>query len=216
STKTAAGKAGSSRDPYIDNARAILITLVVVGHLLRTISSDSSDIIDTWVYTFHMPAFVAISGYLSRSFAHKPRQSGRIVSALLIPYVIFQTIHAFLPVIFEGEEFDFHLWNPFWTMWFLLALFVWRLATPLLKALRYPLVFAIAISIIAPLDPGLDKTLSIGRILSFLPFFVLGLVVRPEHLEKLKNFRYRYIGYAVLAAGLGVAIAIHNKLDMSL
>src|SRR5699024_7705926 len=88
----AAVEQGSSRDPYIDNARAILITLVVVGHLLRTVSSASSDIIDTWVYAFHMPAFVAISGYLSRSFTHKPRQLGRLLSALLVPYVIFQAI----------------------------------------------------------------------------------------------------------------------------
>jgi len=212
----AAVEQGSSRDPYIDNARAILITLVVVGHLLRTVSSASSDIIDTWVYAFHMPAFVAISGYLSRSFTHKPRQLGRLLSALLVPYVIFQAIHALLPVIYDGEEFSVELWNPAWTLWFLLALFIWRLATPLLKVLRYPLVFAVAISIAAPLDSDLDTTLTLGRVLSFLPFFVLGLLTRPEHLDKLKRFRHRYLGYIVLAAGFGVAFAIHNKLDMSL
>lgn len=213
SDKPATAKQGSSRDPYIDNARAILITLVVTGHLLRMISSESSDALDTWIYSFHMPAFVAISGFLSRSFANKPRQLGRILSALLIPYIIFQTIHTFLPVIFEGEDFDFHLWNPFWTLWFLLALFIWRLATPLLKALRYPLIFATAIAIIAPLDPDLDKTLSWGRVLSFLPFFVLGLVVRQEHLDKLRQFRFKYLGFVVLLAGLGTAIGVHEKLD---
>src|SRR5699024_7820058 len=214
-TQAVAATQGSSRDPAIDNARALLITLVVVGHLLNMISSTSGEVLYLWIYSFHMPAFVAVSGYLSRSFANKPRQLGRLLSAVLFPYLIFQTMHTVLPVLVDGDEFDFHLWTPFWTLWFLLALFLWRLATPLLTALRYPLLFAIAVSLIAPLDPDLDKTLSWGRVLSFLPFFVLGLVIRPEHLATLRAFRFRYVGYLVLLAGLGVAIAGHTKLDPS-
>src|SRR5699024_7607197 len=73
-TQAVAATQGSSRDPAIDNARALLITLVVVGHLLNMISSTSGEVLYLWIYSFHMPAFVAVSGYLSRSFANKPRQ----------------------------------------------------------------------------------------------------------------------------------------------
>ena len=215
-TRTTVGNHDSSRDPYIDNARAVLIVMVVVGHLLRMLSSTSSDVLDLWIYSFHMPAFVAISGHLSRSFANKPRQLGRVLSSLLVPYLIFQSIHAVLPVIIDDAEFDYHLWEPYWTLWFLLALFIWRLLTPLLRSLRYPLAFAVVISLVAPLLPDLDKTLSWGRVLSFLPFFVLGLVVRPHHLQRLRQFRFRHLGYLVLVAGLGTALAVHDRIDTSL
>lgn len=169
-----------------------------------------------WIYAFHMPAFVAISGYLSRSYRNEPKQLGRIVSALFIPFLLFQTLQAVLRVVVHGDDFDLHLWSPSWTLWFLLALFMWRLAAPLLKSLRYPIVFTAAIAILAPMDPGLDSTLTWGRVLSFLPFFVLGLMTRPEHLDKLKNFQHKYLGYLVLVAGLALSFAIHERYSLSI
>lgn len=204
-----------ARDPYLDNARAILITLVVIGHFLDNISSYSGGAIDTWIYAFHMPAFVAISGYLSRSYRNEPRQLRRILTALLVPFLIFQLIQAVLRVVVRGDDFGLHLWTPSWTLWFLLALFIWRVLTPLLRALRYPLVFAAAISVIAPLEAQLDQTLTWGRVLSFLPFFVLGLVTRPEHLLALRRFRFKYLGGLVLAAGLALSFGIHEEFRIS-
>lgn len=216
SHQSAATAQASSRNPYIDNARAILITLVVTGHLLPTISSYLGGAINMWIYAFHMPAFVAISGYLSRSYRNEPQQLGRILSALFVPYVLFQVLQAVLRVVVRGQDFDLHLWSPSWTLWFLLALFVWRLATPLFKALRYPIVFALAIAVIAPIDPSLDTILTWGRILAFLPFFVLGLLTRPEHLEKLQEFKHKYLGYVVLATGLALSFMIHERYSISI
>lgn len=206
----------SGRDPHVDNARAILITLVVVGHLLEVINSYGGGAIGTWIYAFHMPAFVAISGYLARSYRNEPRQLQRLFSVLFVPYLLFQAIHATLRVVVDGDDFGMHLWQPSWSLWFLLALFFWRLATPLLKALRYPLVFAVAISVLAPLGPDLDRTLTWGRVLAFLPFFVLGLLARPEHLERLRRFRYKFLGYVVLAAGLALSFGIHERFSITL
>src|SRR5699024_7327324 len=132
------------RDPYLDNAKAILITLVVIGHPLNSVNSYLGGALETWIYAFHMPAFVMISGYLSRSYRNEPRQTGRLLSSLLVPYMIFQLIHACLRVLINGSDFNVNMFHPSWTLWFLLALFIWRLCTPLLKSLRYPLAFAVA------------------------------------------------------------------------
>lgn len=209
-------KTVTTRDPFLDNARAILITLVVIGHVLNSADSYLGGALETWIYAFHMPAFVAISGYLSRSYRNEPRQISRILSALLVPYLILQGLHATLRVIIKGDDFSLDLWEPSWTLWFLLALFIWRLTAPIFKILRFPVIFAVVISIVTPLEPDLDQTMSWGRVLSFLPFFVLGLMTRPEHLERLRAFRFKFLGYLVLGGGLVLSFFSHDLFRVSI
>lgn len=208
----------SPRDPFLDNARGILITLVVVGHTLECFSSDAGILgggLRTWIYSFHMAAFVVISGYLSRSYRHEPRQVRRLLTAMLAPYVIFQLVHEAFKTLLIGQEFHLQLFLPAWTLWFLLALLLWRLATPVLRVLRYPVVFAVAIAVITPLDPDLDSTFTLGRVVSMLPFFVIGLVATPELLARVKAVRHRWIGAVVLGLGLVCAFALGDEVSAS-
>jgi peptidoglycan/LPS O-acetylase OafA/YrhL len=59
----------TKRDPWFDNAKMLLVTLVVVGHSWSLLAESFST---TWAYNFlylwHVPAFVMVTGYLSRSF----------------------------------------------------------------------------------------------------------------------------------------------------
>lgn len=49
-------------EPWIDVLKGIGIILVVIGH----ISLDNG--MSNWIYTFHMPMFFALSGYLWSRF----------------------------------------------------------------------------------------------------------------------------------------------------
>src|SRR5699024_589603 len=104
---------------------------------------------------------------------------------------------------------------PAWTLWFLLALLLWRLATPALRTLRYPLLFAIAISVIVPLDQDLDGTFTLGRIAGMLPFFVLGLVCSPELLERLRAVRKRWLGAVIMLGVLACAFLLQDEVRNS-
>lgn len=164
-----------------------------------------------------MPAFVAISGFLSRSYRNEPRQVSRLLTTMLVPYLIFQVLHGAEQDLLNGEPINFTLWDPVWTLWFLVALIAWRLMTPLLLTLRYPLVFTVAISVLAPLDDALDATLSWGRILSFLPFFTLGLLCTPELLTKIRTSRgAKVVGAAVLGGALLFAAFTHEMFSTSI
>ena len=57
------------RDPYFDNAKLLLIFLVIFGHLIQPFVEDYSQIEDLYylIYTFHMPGFILISGYFSKN-----------------------------------------------------------------------------------------------------------------------------------------------------
>ncbi|WP_227488121.1 acyltransferase family protein [Brachybacterium subflavum] len=209
---SSAKPAKKPRDPLLDNARAILIALVVVGHTIESNDNANLDILYTWIYSFHMPAFVAISGFLCRSYRNEPRQISRLLTGMLLPYLIFQVIHSVESDLLDGDPITVTLWHPAWTLWFLLALTFWRVFSPVLRSLRYPLVFAVAISVLAPLEADLDTVLTWGRVLSFLPFFVMGLMCTPEMLARIRDVRWgRAIGAAAFACAFVVAVLTHDK-----
>jgi fucose 4-O-acetylase-like acetyltransferase len=55
------------RVPFWDNARFVCVTLVVIGHGIQRLTSDSDNalVLYLFIYAFHMPAFAIISGYFS-------------------------------------------------------------------------------------------------------------------------------------------------------
>lgn len=188
----AAKKKRHDRDPFLDNAKLLLIVLVVVGHVLERVQQSAlADTAYTWIYLFHMPAFVAISGYLSRSFTGTAKQNVRLLTTVAAPYVVFQLILSTERWLWISGEFTFNLFVPNFAMWYLLALFVWRLLTPLLRSIPYALSLSLAISLLSVTYGGISQQLSGARILSFLPFFTVGLLMTPERIEQFKSVTAR-------------------------
>lgn len=58
-----------------DNVKALLIFLVVIGHMTTDYVSDSHMVrwITLWIYSFHMPAFIFISGLVHKHYITKER-----------------------------------------------------------------------------------------------------------------------------------------------
>ena len=72
------------RNLKLDNAKGILITLVVIGHMLLPIQGTTRGVTNFFymIYAFHMPAFVFISGLLAQRIytrvpkpAHAPSEN---------------------------------------------------------------------------------------------------------------------------------------------
>jgi len=58
-----------TRDPWLDNIKMTLVTLVVVGHSWGLLGATTLDLhLYDFLYYWHIPAFVLITGHLSRSF----------------------------------------------------------------------------------------------------------------------------------------------------
>lgn len=194
----------SRRDPWLDNAKMLLVALVVVGHSLTMLPwGGLHDHLYDFLYLWHMPAFVLVTGYLSRSFSYSKRRLWGLVRGLLIPYVIVEAALVAFREIVGGEEHFHHLWvAPHWPLWYLVATFFWRLATPLLRRLGLlALPIAVAISLVGGYV-GWDY-LDVRRILGFLPFFVLGLVLTPEATRRLRTVPVQ-VGAVVVLAGVWV------------
>ena len=203
-----------ARDSRLDNAKFLLLALVVIGHALEPLRDYGlTSAIYYWIYFFHMPAFILISGYLSRSFDASSRRVEKLVLSLAVPYLFFWTIHQAIYTVERGGLPDsLSLLKPTWTLWFLVALFVWRLSVPVWKRLRWPVVIAVLISVFAS-TTDLGTTLSLGRVLSFLPFFVLGLSLRREHFFFLDKLWVRLCSVVILGVTAFLAIPISDRLS---
>lgn len=189
------------RDPWLDNAKMLLVTAVVVGHALVLIPpSDLSGRVYDAIYYVHIPAFVLITGYLSRSFEWTRRHFRSLVTTLLVPYLVFEGLFALFRQEAGGEEPLERLWlDPHWPMWYLAVLMVWRLATPLLKRHWVAIPISLVISVLAPLV-SID-VLDLNRALALLPFFVLGLHFTGWELEQVRR-RGAWVVGAVTVLGL--------------
>lgn len=190
-----------AKDPYFSNAKLLLIIGVVCGHSWAGLISESHSVRAFYMtlYDFHMPAFILLCGYFSKSFTGRPDQLRRLVTGVVAPYLIFSILYGGLRLWIDGE-FNPSLLKPYYLTWFLAALFVWRITSPLWRLMRHPVAIAIVISI-GSITMELPSWLDLGRVLQFLPFFVAGMYLKREHFEVLKRPLIRYT-LTVLSLGV--------------
>ena len=124
STSTPSPQNTPSRIDALDFLKCIFVLLMVAFHLAYF--ADAHPLLKQWVYTFHMPGFLLISGYLMR--VDRPlRQFSRTLLWLFVPYLVLESSYivasAFLPVrdgiaqlslsVF-AEKFFLHPLGPYW------------------------------------------------------------------------------------------------------
>ncbi|WP_435855957.1 acyltransferase family protein [Streptomyces physcomitrii] len=201
-------KASPGRDPFFDNAKYLAILFVAMGHSWEPLTDHSraAEALYMVVYTFHMPAFIVISGYFSRSFDMRPDRLKRLITGVAVPYVLFEVAYTFFKRWADDDpQQPISLLDPWYLTWFLAALFVWRMSTPLWKVVRWPLPLALAVAVLASVSPDIGDDLDLQRVLQFLPFFVAGLLMKPEHFRQLRGRKLRLLSLPVLACGAAVA-----------
>lgn len=194
------------RVAYLDNARYWVMLLVVIGHSLTQFGDiDSARAIYVWIYAFHMPFFIVISGYTARRYMGDARQVRRIVSTLVVPYLLVETSMQLITRHYQGEPDPMLILSPQWLAWFLAALFVWRLTTPIWRALKYPITTSIVISLTVGLFE-IPNVLALPKILGFLPFWVIGLHMSREWFERLTEVRIRIASALVLVVAFLICL----------
>lgn len=197
----------AERDAHFDNAKFVAIVLVGVGHAIGDLwelrAAGATNLV---IYGFHMPAFVLMAGYFSKNFDFSRRRVQRLITGVVVPYLVFQLVYVALAK-WNGEGADWALLSPVWLNWFLAALFVWRLISPIWRNVRWPFAIAVAVALAANLSTFPD-TLCITRTLMMLPFFVAGMLLRPEHFAVLARTWVRVLAVVVLVVAYAGAYVV--------
>ncbi|WP_077213135.1 acyltransferase family protein [Bacillus dakarensis] len=191
-----------TRDAYYDNAKFLLIFLVVFGHLIQSYIHEEQWIytLYTTIYTFHMPAFILISGFFAKGF-RKPGYLKNVAKKLIIPYLIFQSIYSFYYFFLNNHKVvELDPLNPQWSLWFLLSLFCWNVLLFLFAKMKagVSLLLAVALGIFVGYFDEISNYLSLSRTFVFFPFFLLGYYLKKEHFEKVRALKFKYVSVFIL------------------
>ena len=114
---------------YIDYSKGIAILFVIFGHVY-----SGNNIATTWIYSFHMPLFFIISGFLLKLNKNKDTKSMILkkFKSLMVPYILFSIINivGFYLIkdlsyeVFKGNIFNTITLFGIGALWFLPALFI--------------------------------------------------------------------------------------------
>lgn len=179
-----------ARSAWIDTARGYGILAIIVSHVL------TGHTISKWLFTFHVPLFFFLSGWLfrqGRDFG--PFLKGKL-RRLVLPYVALGLCTAFAEAMLQGTGPDF--WTRVgqmvlglvvqrrqWTLWFLPALFLTELAAYwLIRLLHGRLTLCVATAGIAGVSlvyralGGPVLPWNLDAVGPMLPFFVGGYLLK--------------------------------------
>lgn len=203
------------RNHNIDIIKGIAIYCVLWGHCIQCMSGD----VDFFnleaiklIYSFHMPLFALISGYLFFRTSQKRAidiLKSRLIS-LGVPFCVWSLLLYIRKCIFDiltEHNFEISIMEALHALvsglWFLKSLFIITVLATLIvkcsKKYKYLCSFAVWISLILFNNVFGDHTADL------FPFFVLGYYV-AEHksiVEKIYKCRYiAYIAFIVLLIGM--------------
>lgn len=202
------------RNYLIDNLKVLLIFFVVLGHVIEYYIQDNIMLrsIYIFIYFFHMPLFVFVSGYLSKNVQ---KSSKGTIKSLLIPYIVFNIIWYSLVYLVTSELMLLIIY-PGWTLWYLISLFFWRVSLKYLVRFKYILPMSIIGGLLVGALPRGGVVLSLSRTITFLPFFLLGYYTSETHLKKISKIGK---GKALLGVGVAIVLAFYvgktNSVDYS-
>ncbi|MGE5329622.1 MAG: acyltransferase family protein [Deltaproteobacteria bacterium] len=192
------------RDYYFDNVKFLLILLVVIGHTIEPLIKADLNLkaIYIFIYTFHMPLFILISGYFSKNIG-ADKYFIKNVRKILVPYIIFQILYFFFFRFgMNNIQTKFSLLTPYWIMWFMFSMFIWKSILPYFVKIKYPLLVSVIIAVIAGYIPQIGYFLSLSRTITFFPFFLLGYYLKKPDIEKLNTLNKKIISIIILVCGL--------------
>lgn len=176
-----ASGAPTSRSDYWDNIKGILMLLTVFAHILFGIRSGPLTARTVvYIYMFHMPAFVFVSGYFGKSERSRSAES---IMKLVFLYMIFNSLMGFI----YGFE---SMLEPVNSYWYLLALIFWRLSAHRIAQFPMIQVILLALTLFAGFESTIDNHFAAARIIAFYPYYMFGYLLSKEKNDKLTSQKW--------------------------
>lgn len=166
-----------ARSDRVDRLRGLALCLVLFGHALEPWWQDPTiGQIYRALYVFHVPLLAFLSGRCA------PDRDGvlRIIDSLLVPYVVLEFFYLLFCTWWNGFVPRYPpFFAPQWTNWYLVSLASWRLLWKRFGHLTLLPWLAWGLALVAPcFFSSWLVELSLGRTISFFPWFLAGAYSR--------------------------------------
>ena len=196
------------RDYMFDTFRGLLILSIPMSHFTKMAGNQYGAMYLTggfpeeslfgFVYitinVFVMQAFMFLSGYFSK----KPdRAQETAFSTFMWPYLVFTVVYYFIRIFFMDGA-NLKLLTPPFALWFLFVLFFYRFFLKYMVKFNYLLPLSIILYLLAGQIEEFGNFMSLGRALSYFPFFLLGYYCSKERLAWFQGLRKRPVFLALL------------------
>jgi fucose 4-O-acetylase-like acetyltransferase len=186
----------SKRNMILDYAKGVAILLVIIGHAIQF--SDPNYIYNycyNTIYSFHMPLFMFISGFVSYNSLLKNTFSDFFMkkfTSLLYPFILFSIFFVYYFNKTNGllSSISFIIHSPGDVYWFLYILFVLSiLFYILIRINNFNKFLASVIYVSILLIPSYDYGLSLIKNMSV--YYLLGMFTYIKK-EKIKSIIKKY------------------------
>lgn len=181
-----------------DLLKLVLIFSVVLGHLIEFYVNESYPMraLWCWIYSFHMPLFIFVTGLFSKKNINEKRYD-KIISYIFI-YIVAKVLLMFTRLA-DGGKFSFSLFTEKGLPWYVLAVFAFCLITIALKRFpkSYVFAFAVLLACMVGYDNSIGDFLALSRIIVYYPFFFAGYCLNPDKLLQFLSKTYRKVIAAI-------------------
>ena len=189
----------SSRIEWIDALKGFTILLVVLGHCLEAFLTSSvpnnfTDIlklIHDWIYSFHMPLFFFLSGFLYyRSYfnAANEKIKLKILNCILL-YFVFSVLIIFFKTLFSRSVMNqvtyldclmlpFKAVSVYWYLYVLIFMYIFTFCFQKYIISFRGIFFSLLVALLAINMPLYGFT--IERFLTHYVYFLVGGVLLPS------------------------------------
>jgi len=187
------------RDKSLDIAKGIAIILMMYGHLRYHYAN--MDTIYSWIYSFHMPLFIYISGLLTNVKKEKNYlQLWQKIKRILVPYAIWNVVGYYINHVLQldkrnvpqfihglliGDNLNSNL--PTWYLlsfcWItLFAFFILPLLDTVKKLIAADIV-AILLVMCLPMVLNTQDFFRLKGFVALLPFFITGYLLKKINFQ---------------------------------
>ncbi len=178
----------TTRVYFFDNLKYVLILLVILGHLFE-IYYDKSHVMKAgfnFIYLFHMPLFIWISGYFSKKF--KPE---KILNFFLLCFLSLFLMRT-LETLVLNKPFNYNFLSFQSASWYLFALALYNISLPLIKNFKkqYVITFSVLFALYVGYVVSVKDLFIASRTIVFYPFFLLGYYSSIEDVKKVVKPKY--------------------------
>ena len=160
-----------------DNVKGILILLMVMGHFASYVMEDQATIrtFYMYVYIFHMPLFMFISGIFAAGTVEtgkglRRKVAGYLLLTLFIKFLLFAVRYPL------GGVKNLNIFSPWGIEWYIFVLAIYLVVTYLLREMdrRVLLAFALVTALFIGYDKKIGADWSLSRLFVFYPYFLAG------------------------------------------